>query len=288
MSVKKTISMLAASMLVAYSSAYAGCIEAPVSLGVSVGIIGVLNDNDFNYTILPGPTTVVGTITTSYAITSGTSVPSDMNNDGMNGMFGITLGYTNTEIGAGINLEVSFNTLDLNGSGSFTQDTFSSDMLGVFLNIDWRTLASAAHNADSNIGGYFSLGVGFVDFMDVDGVVNFTAIQTAVNSTGPVTTITPLTGVVVYNDFDELVFAGKVKLGVEGLIGRSATFGVNIGLIGTAEADNLTSGTTVVSVKDPTGAVVTNAVLQDVAVNIPSLWIGFLEAKISYFFGGNM
>lgn len=279
MSLKRTVNALVASLLLACSATYAGCIENPVSFGISVGILGSLGDGDVGYTMMPGAVT---TVTDNLVITGGNLISSNMDNNGMEGLFSLQLGYTNTEVGAGINLEFQYNTLDLDGNGAMSSDNVQADMWGFFLNIDWHTLASAAHNADSNIGGYFSIGVGFMDYTDVQGTFNFNGVTTG-------TPAANYSGIATYNDMSEFVFAGKIKIGVEGLLGRSATFGINLALIATAEADNLTDGTRSVTLYNATtGALVPQTTATDFGVSIPTMYYGYIEAKVSYFFGGSM
>jgi hypothetical protein len=283
MILKKSIKALIASLVLGCSAAYAGCIENPINVGISVGILGSLGDGNIGYVIDPG--TVTGTAsTTALTVAGGNAFSVNTDNNGLEGLFSLLLGYTNTEVGAGINLEFQFNTLDLEGTGAATVNTFEANAWGLFLNLDFHTLASAAHNADSNIGGYFSIGVGFLDYTDIDGTFAFTGTA----PTGTTNAIENYTGIGTYNDFSEFVFAGKIKLGVEGLLGRSATFGVNLALIAAAEADNLTDGATDVVIHKADGSVAVQPVATDFALSIPTMYYGYIEARVSYFFGGNM
>jgi hypothetical protein len=264
------------------SSAFAGCIDGPVHVDVSAGILGVFGTNDFEYTQAPTIATGGG-----FATVDSINIRPNMDNNGINGIFAAMVGYTNTEFGGGVNVEFTWNQIKLEGEGATVYNTFESDAWGLFLNIDYNSLGSASRNADSSLGFYASVGGGVMNFYNAEGGFRAEGVANTV-ATPPVPTPFVATG--TFSDGSEYVAAARVKLGVGFLVADSAVFSVEASLLWTAEADNFDDVVSKVTVKDAAGAPITGFSFADngIKLGVPSQAMAILQARFGYYFGGGM
>lgn len=263
MSFMKLLKGLALSMAVASSAAFAGCVDSPYFAYLAGGIDFDLIDIDQTTTIIPVP---------GYTVTGQTT---SMSLDGLNGYFSLGAGATSTELGIGGSVNVQFGNFDTEGAGN----VLSSDAWGLFVNLDLRTLSSSSHNADSNVGAFFSAGIGFLNFVNVEGkhLIYLTSIGASATDTATFT----------YSEGNTFAIAGQVKGGIDMLIGDSLVATLSIGALFTftdVDVDDVSYVVNPTSIGTGTSAI--GIVLDE--FEIPSFAVVTGELRISKFFGSSM
>jgi len=291
MNFKKLFGALAVSvgmLLTSYAPvAAAGCLEKPGLASLQVGVAWLGSSTDFSFKAGTVDTTVVASVAT-------TGIDVDMTNDNFNWYIGFDIGYVNPEIGFGVNALFQWDQLELQGDGALQKDTITAPTFGIFANIDYHSLATSGHDPESSVGFYAVIGVGTQYYYDVKGAFdlagNFVDNSTTAGVAGTFTSTT------TFSNASAWVFAGRIGVGIEFLVGNSGLFSINATALFAASADDLsgtTASTAVVydcgtasnacpatadkAFKDNTGSVV-----------IPQTTTGIIAARFGYSFGTAM
>lgn len=277
MNIKKSISTLVAGVLLAASSANAACIQNPFHVGVSGGILAAFGDASVGYGIKIDPSV------TNVAIVGGNTINTEMTTDSIMARAALEIGYVFLDLGFGINAEITYNPFSMEGSGAGKTNTFSSNMTSGFVNFEFRTAASSNQSVDSNVGMYISGGLGAVYFSNTEGAYNFELVD----STTPAGKNAAAGS---FDDYSGYAMAANFKIGGEAIYNSSIALGVNLVGIVTFGDTILDSGTSsipeVTAVTTPSAAPGAEFV-QDTEVTVPTLYLGAIEFKFTYFMGGN-
>ena len=257
----KSLMLVAAIISSVVTSVYADYIEDPYFTYFSGGALFDLVNIDQTISVVPVPNTIVN---------GGNTQTASMSLDGLNGFLGFGAGKTNTDLGIGGSINAYYSALNLYEGDNFLH----ANTWGFFANLDFRTLASATHNADSNIGVSISAGIGLINFINIDGSYSLSLSASSQNIAD-----------IFYTAENTFALAGQVKGGVDVLIGDSIVATMAIGAICTfadTELNTLKATPSYKPAQPVNGGPEIKA--EGTLISLPALAILMGEIRLSKFF----
>ena len=252
--------------------AYSGGLEHSYSVSASLGSMAGDDANRFGYDVTPDNTGGSSHI----VVIGGNRVAVDLQSSNSEVLLGILFGYSSLSSGFGINAEYQFGGIDIYDINRKDFNKLLSNVSYFLVNIDFHGLISGS----SNIGAYFSFGIGAAIYHATEGSFAFHAAR--INNAS--STVDYYAGLGHFFNLYGVSMAAKAKLGLEYLHDDDWVFGVDVGMIITTKSSKMAGGSRGVATLDENLLEVDGIISNDFVVVIPELSMQFLEVKISYFF----
>ena len=248
------------------AEAFAAHMTDPLSLGLSAGMMSVAwSQQDFVFFNVPSAT-IDNVVDANGAVNTAVGA----RGSSVTGLFSISLGYTKSELGLGVNLEAQYGYVEMPGS------SINAQSIAAFVNIDWHSLFYRGHKEESDWGGYASFGAGIFSYVDLSG--NYTISGIHKSTTGSINGF-PYTSYIKFYEYYDSTPAIKAKLGFERLVSKDAIVAINCFGVFIFSVNDFVSGFTRenalvdAQANDP-------LFLQGVSIAAPQLFVAGLEVKV--------